>query len=307
MILEKNAVHEELYELQFKMVLERLSNDEQPYPELPNGGISEEAIEEAGEQFKAALRRQLIKSEDKNSFRLRMSNIGRPSCQLQMEKNPDVVASRRPYNHVVRMLIGDATECIVNAIIPTTKINVTGHNEETQIEIASSTIKGTNDIELDNKVFDVKSASPWAFANKWSKGWQGLMEEDSFGYKAQLLAYSKGRGIDPGGWIVVNKASGEIAVILCEATEEDTKKVWKGVEDTVRKITNEEPFERCFEPYPETFRGKPTGATRLPPVCTFCDYMRSCWPEAVYKPSGESKAKNPPMHWYIDYPEKKEE
>lgn len=296
--------HEEMYEHEFKMILERISNEEPPYPDRPNGGISEDAIEQAGEQFKAALRRQLIKSpEGKDPFRLRMSNLGKPACQLQMEKNTEVMGARRPYNHVIKMLIGDATECIINAILPATNINVTGANEETSVEINGVRIKGTDDLEIENKVFDVKSSSPWAFDNKWSRGWQGLMENDNFGYRAQLLAYSKGRGIDPGGWIVVNKSTGEIAVILCEASESDKEQIWKDVEKTVSKIVNDEPFQRCFEPEVDTFRGVPTGATKLPMACVFCDYLKSCWPEAQYKPAPGSKAKNPRMNWYVDYPE----
>ncbi len=72
---------------------------------LSNGGelsISDEDIELAGEQFKEALKRQFKARDDE--FRLRMSNIGRPLCQLQKEK-AKAPKTRMPYNHAVRMMI----------------------------------------------------------------------------------------------------------------------------------------------------------------------------------------------------------
>ena len=67
-----------ILETQIRMVLDKLSNGEPVEYE-------EEWIEEAGEMFKDTLRKQLSPRE--KDFRIRMSNVGRPLCQLQKEKS----------------------------------------------------------------------------------------------------------------------------------------------------------------------------------------------------------------------------
>ena len=47
--------------------------------------VSDDLIEEFGEVCKSAIRKQFTE-ERGGKFRLRMSNIGKPLCQLQMEK-----------------------------------------------------------------------------------------------------------------------------------------------------------------------------------------------------------------------------
>lgn len=89
----------EVIEASIHSVLDRLSNGE-------DVEIEEEWIEEAGEQFKAALRKQVTPRD--RTVVLRMSNIGRPICQLQMAQAGEE-EERRPYNFIVRMLMGDAS------------------------------------------------------------------------------------------------------------------------------------------------------------------------------------------------------
>ena len=97
---------------QIHEVLDRLSNNESQ-----DLDIEDSWIEEAGEAFKDALRRQFTRRED--DFRLRMSNIGRPLCQLQMAKQ-GAKQERKDYNFIMRMLHGDAIECIMDVVL---KIN----------------------------------------------------------------------------------------------------------------------------------------------------------------------------------------
>ena len=49
--------------------------------------MSEETINRVGEEIKEALKRQFAGGNKRDGFKLRMSNIGRPSCQLWFEKN----------------------------------------------------------------------------------------------------------------------------------------------------------------------------------------------------------------------------
>ena len=45
-----------------------------------------------------------------------------------------------------------------------------------------------------------------------------------------------------------------VQVRICRADGKDA--VMKDVRSTVAYINNDEPFERCYEPIPETYRGK---------------------------------------------------
>ena len=290
-LVDGTAMSMSMLEAQIRRTLDLLSNNE-PVE------YDDQWVEDAGEMFKDALRKQLSGRE--NDFRLRMSNIGRPSCQLQMEK-AGAERARMPYNHIMRMMLGDAVECIMEVILRVSGANITGGKSQAEFNIADTTINGEDDIEIDNKVYDTKSASPWAYDNKWSEGWHGLAKDDAFGYTAQLLGYSQGLGKQPGGWIVVNKSTGEVRVVDACPSEDEVKKINEQVTQTIQKITSDAPFERCFAPVDEYFRSKPTGNKRLSNSCSFCSYVAECWPDAVYKPQAMSQAKNPKYYWYTEY------
>jgi hypothetical protein len=280
-----------ILETKIRMALDKWSNDE-PIE------YKEEWIEEAGEQFKDALRKQLKPRE--NQFRMRMSNIGRPLCQLQMEKMGEE-RSRNSYNSIIRFLLGDATEVLVEFVLKVAGVNVTGGKSEAKLSVNGTTILGENDVEIDNKIYDTKSSSPWAYEHKWGDGWQGVAKDDPFGYINQLYGYSEGTGLEPGGWIVVNKSTGELRVVDAEFTTDDKDKIRTDVSNTVEKLMSDAPFERCFEPQDEYFQRKLTGSKRLPMNCTFCPYLNKCWPDAVYKPQTGSKAVSPRHFWYSEY------
>jgi hypothetical protein len=275
------------------LALERISNGEQVE-------VKEEWIDAAAEMFKASLKKQLLPQP--RTFQIRMSNVGRPSCQLQMEKAGEE-RTRMPYNHVVKMLLGDATEAIMEVVLRAAGLNITGGKSQVKMELAGVEVKGENDIEIDGKVFDTKSASPWAFTNKFSD-FETLKSDDAFGYIPQLIGYSVPQGKKPGGWIVVNKATGEVKVIEVDMSEAEIDQVMLGMSATVQKVSSDAPFEKCFEPEAEKFRGKPTGSLRLGTTCGFCSYLQKCWPEAVYKPQTGSEAKSPKHYWYAKYVEK---
>lgn len=277
---------------QLHSVMERLSNSEPV-------DVSEAIIEQAVEEFEAALRKQL--GRDANEpFRLRMSNIGRPACQLQMEKS-GAERTRHPANHILRMMIGDAVEIYLTAMLRMAGANITGGKDQVSLSIAGTSIQGESDIDFDGAVWDIKSASPWAFKNKWSKGYRALAEDDSFGYIGQLYGYATGQDKEMGGWVVADKSSGEVVFVEAEPTAQELKEIRKGLEKTINTVEADAPFERCFEPEIEYFRRKPTGSKRLGTQCSFCDYKHSCYPNLQYKPQTGSEAANPKYYWYTEY------
>lgn len=281
-----------MLELQLKNTLEKLSNNEGE-----DLFVDDQWIEDAGEFLKDTLRRQFGRVQE--APRLRASNIGRPSCQLQMAMagEPEV---RKPYNFIVRMLHGDILESVMEVLLKIAQANITGGKNKVKLEVSNTVIKGEDDIEIDGKIYDIKSCSPWAYNNKWSKGYQGLKADDSFGYVGQLYTYSEGQGKEAGGWIVVDKSSGEISVVEAEMDEAEKARVKDMITNTVKTIEEDRPFKRCFEAEDDMFGRKPTGMKRLGSACSFCDFSKACWPTAEYKPHPMSKAEKPPHYWFVE-------
>lgn len=269
---------------------------------LSNGGtveIKEEWLDDVEGDFKSSLDRQLNRTE--RSFKLRASNVGRPLCQLQLEAR-GTNQSKSEYNHILRMLIGDATEAVVTLIIKASGANITGHKNRVSFKVGETVIEGENDIEIDGKVYDIKSASSYSFNHKWMDGWDSLFKYDTFGYVEQLYVYAEGNPKRMGGWIVFDKSSGEIKVVEATPTPSQIKEIQTRLEKTEQAIREGKPFKKLYREEPETYYRKETGNILVPVTCTFCNFMTSCWPDAVYQANPSSSAKNPSKKWYAYKP-----
>lgn len=289
-----------ILESQMRVVLDDLSNEQKR--EIPK-----ELIDKAVDQLREALEKQTTPREP--DFRLRMSNIGRLPCQLQQEKMGSP-KERMPYNHWMRMVIGDFVEVLVRMVLELSEAEVASDGDEVELDVKKTKIQGTSDIDLnihgDQRVYDIKSASQYMFRNKWAGGFQSLYREDEFGYIGQLYGYADAQGKKPGGWIVVDKSSGEIKVVDVDATPDQEKMIRLNREQTVDLIVNNSPFQRFFEPEEEFFNRKPTGRTILSKTCSWCSFKLSCFPEARHLPNPSSKAQTQPHKWYIKYTEEDE-
>lgn len=270
--------------------------------------LSEEIIEQFGEDCKNALRRNFTESRERD-FRIRMSNIGRPLCQLQMEK---AGTERAPlsYADIMKFTYGDMVEALMMAIIKASGVPVDGVQVPVKLYLDDKTapIEGTDDVEIGGKVWDIKSASDWTFKYKWSQGYEKIAEDDAFGYIAQGHGYAAAREKPFGGWIVVNKNNGDFCVTSApeHKAEEDRTAAVETIREKRDALEANVPFKRCFEDEPEIFYRKPTGNRKLVKQCEFCPYLQACWPEAVMLPSRPSTAQNPPLVYYTKIDDGKE-
>ena len=255
--------------------------------------MSQENIEQVATDIKDALNRQFnTKREDK--FRLRMSNIGRPSCQLWFEKNRPETALPKPTTFVMNMMIGDIVEAVFKAVLR--EANVKFENSDTvTLDLDKDTkISGSYDLVMNDAVDDIKSASDWSYKYKFDS-YESLHSGDSFGYVGQLAGYAKALGKKAGGWWVLNKANGLFKYVRAHIDmDKELDKIKKNI-----KATESKELVRCFEPEPETFRGKETGNIVLNKNCTFCSYRNACWENLIELPAQMSKAKEPKMVQYV--------
>ena len=120
--------------------------------------VSSTIVNEFGEMCKAAFVKQFIEPREKE-FRPRMSNIGRPLCQLQMEKS-GAIAEIMPYNYKMRNLYGDIIEAIAVAVLKSSGIKIDEYQKKVKHKFKDNEISGSYDVKIFNKVWDIKSASP---------------------------------------------------------------------------------------------------------------------------------------------------
>ena len=260
--------------------------------------FSDKTISQVGKDVMDAVKRQFGSNKPRGAFRLRMSNIGRPACQLWYDKNKPEIALPFPTTFIMNMMLGDIVEAVFKGLLKEAGVKYED-SEEVTLNLPNADIKGTYDIVIDGSVDDIKSSSQWSYNNKFDS-YTSLKEMDGFGYVAQLAGYAKASGKKVGGWWVVNKANGDFKYVPATGLDVDDELDY--VNAKIKKLNNNE-FNRCFEPINETFRGRETGNTVLNTHCTFCSYRYDCWKNIKELPAVMSQAKSPKIVSYIDIKE----
>ena len=266
--------------------------------------LSPSVVEEFTQDCREALEKQFNRNPE---WRIRMSGLGKPMCQQVHGR--DGKKEEMTYNALLRFLIGDLVECAVMAVLKGAGVEIVESQGECQLDIGGENVKGTLDVVLNDpvdgtKVWDVKSASPYSYSQKFGKGYDGLKEDDPFGYVMQGHLYAESKGMDFGGWIVVDKSSGEIQFVQAPDNQQEDRdhyisEAGKVVESLMSNFKYKTP---PIKPVPETYRKDgeiiETGNKLLDKNCTFCGYRSECWPKAQLHEKVTSKAKIKPMVWY---------
>ena len=264
--------------------------------------ISSTIINEFGEACKEAFIKQFVE-ERETKFKPRMSTIGRPLCQLQMEAK-NIKGEGQPYNAKMRNTFGDLIEALAIFVMKSAGVEIEDEQKSVKYNFNGSTLEGRYDVKIDKKVWDVKSASPYSFEKKFGPagGFEEVIKDDAFGYASQGYLYSESEKVPFGGWIVINKSTGEW--LTCEAPLADDEykaTAIKNAEDNMKSIINKKPFKRCYSDIEETFRTKKTGNKVLGFVCSFCPYKLPCWGSKLQLlPQQQSQGKNPKWVWYTE-------
>ena len=262
--------------------------------------LDKQLVQEFGEACKNALLKQ-FEDERSTKFELRMSNVGRPLCQLQMEAK-GIKGEGQPYNVRMRNTFGDLIEALATFVMKSAGVNIKNEQKKVTYKFENESIEGRQDVEIDDKIWDIKSASPYSFDKKFGEagGFAEVVRDDSFGYASQGFLYSESQNKKFGGWIAINKSTGEWTV--CEtpsSVEEHKKKAIDTAKENIKAIKSSKPFKRCYDDVAETFRSKPTGNRVLGFVCSYCPYKLPCWGSGLkLLPQQQSKGKNPKWVWY---------
>ena len=264
--------------------------------------ISDKLVEEFGEACKESLRKQ-FSEERREKFQVRMSNVGRPLCQLQMEAQ-NVKGEGQPYNVKMRNTFGDLIEALAMFVLKSSGVEIEDEQKKVKYKFNDSEIEGRLDVKIDQKVWDIKSASPYSFEKKFGEagGFEEIAKEDAFGYIPQGYLYSESEKVPFGGWIVINKSTGEW--LVCEvplADDQYKKDSLELANKNTKAIKSKIPFKRCYNDIEETFRTKKTGNKVLGTVCSFCPYKLPCWGSKLQLlQQQQSQGKNPKWVWYTE-------
>lgn len=267
--------------------------------------LSDELLDEFAASCRAALKKQFNDKRNER-FTIRMSNIGRPLCQLQMEA-AGTDAEVPSYSHKMKMLIGDMIEAAAITIMRAADVNVEKTQGAVHLQVEDVTIQGTYDVKIDGQIYDIKSASSYAFAHKFGEdGFRNLCSDDSFGYVAQGFGYAEADGARFGGWIAIDKSTGEWSVASVPSDQSEYEEARRDALDTitqnVKALSNGAEFKRCFTDVNELYYGKPTGNKVLPFSCEYCAFKSACWKSLKTLPKLSSKGQFPKLvnYTYID-------
>lgn len=230
--------------------------------------ISEEMYEEFGKDMADALRHWSTPQDRTEKEILRMSNIGRPERRLWFDAHTQTETTEKLEPNIqIKFLYGHLLEVLLLFFV-----KLSGHKlTNMQKEITVNGIKGHMDCMIDGEVVDVKTASGYAY-KKFKEG--TLSEDDSFGYLAQLAGYEKAEGTNKGGFLVMNKETGE----LCTYIPDDMEKpnIVSKIENVKELIVKNEPPEFCYDPVPEGASGN----MKLARGCTWCPHKIECHKDA---------------------------
>ena len=229
--------------------------------------VSEEVLDEFGNSMKEALRHWAT-PKPRDTETLRMSNIGKPLRQLWYDMKSDGEDTQPLEPHLfIRFLYGHILEEVMLFLVKLAGHKVTDEQKEVKV----SGVHGHMDCKIDGEVIDIKTASSFAF-RKFKNG--TLAEDDPFGYLAQLSAYETAEKTKAGGFLVLNKESGEIT--LHRPSFIDKPHARNKIREVKKAIKLDNPPELCYNPVPE---GK-AGNMKLPRGCTYCRHKNECHKDA---------------------------
>ncbi len=258
--------------------------------------FKQELLDECLADIKAKILSTFHEKPD-NTFRLRMSNIGKDLRQLMLEAKYG--RGKPEPSFLLKMLTGHIQERILTYICKSQGLDIKT-DDLVVVTVEGLDIQGELDwyIEKDGKVYDVKTASDYAYNNKFAS-YYILEKDDSFGYIDQLIGYAKGKKAEPGGWVVYNKLTGAYKTVEFPKTLEQVESGWNlRAKKKIEALKNGK-MPPCQGLEKETFYKKETGRTIIGKSCMYCDHKTKCHPTAKLEPSKCSQAKNPPMVWYV--------
>jgi len=229
--------------------------------------LTEKDIDNTVAGMREALMSWAAPSERSKNFTVRMSNVGKPSRQLWYEKRDPQGRGGIDGPTQIKFLYGHLLEEIVLMLV-----RMAGHKvTDEQKEVSVKGIIGHMDCKINGEVVDVKTASRFAF-NKFRDG--RLAQDDPFGYLGQLAGYEAAEGTEEGGFLVLNKESGELCMYVPD--DLDKPNIKASISKLLSALDLDEPPELCYPPVPDGKKGN----MKIAKGCNWCKYKHECFKDS---------------------------
>lgn len=229
--------------------------------------LTEADIDKTMVGMRAALMDWATPRKRNTDFTVRMSNIGKPPRQLWYEKRDPQGRGGIDGATQIKFLYGHLLEEIVLMLV-----RMAGHTvTDEQKEVVVDGITGHMDCKINGEVVDVKTASRFAF-NKFRDG--RLAQDDPFGYLGQLAGYEKAEGTENGGFLVLNKESGELCMFLPD--DLDKPNIDTTIAELLPALELDVPPALCYDPVPDGKKGN----MKIAKGCGWCKYKHECFKDS---------------------------
>ena len=223
--------------------------------------VPDELLNELGQKIARTIKTWST-PQHHNKFKLRMSNIGRPARQLYYSQK-DTQEIKHHASTQIKFLYGHIME---DLLIFLTKLSEHAVTDE-QKEVLVDGVLGHMDCKIDGEVIDIKTASGFGFKKFKNKT---LAEDDPFGYVSQLAGYERAEVTDNGGFLALNKESGELT--LYQPEDLDKPNVNTLISNIESALKGEAPPDKCYKPIKSGSKGN----MKLPMGCVYCSHKFVC-------------------------------
>ena len=168
-------------------------------------------IDKFGDMIKIHIK-EFMYSKPRDSGNLRLSGIGKPDRQLWYDVNTETTEEQLPPSTRIKFLYGYILEELLLLCA-----EVAGHTVEAQqAEVSVEGVLGHQDAMIDGVLVDCKSASGRSFEKFNSNN---LVNDDPFGYIAQISAYAEANNVDRAAFLVIDKSTGKICLAPVHSME----------------------------------------------------------------------------------------
>jgi len=224
-------------------------------------------IDTFGEMLKVHIK-EFMYEEPRTRGNLRLSSIGKPDRQLWYDVNSkkeieDLAPSTR-----IKFLYGYILEELLLLCASIAGHKVTDQQKEVNVE----GVLGHQDSMIDDVLVDCKSASGYSF-KKFKDN--NLLEDDPFGYIAQISAYAEANKVNKAAFLVIDKSSGEICLTPVHQMEMINAK--ERVKHLKGMVRNDHVPDRCPDRCYAPLADGESGNLKLPIGCVYCGHKRECW------------------------------
>ena len=223
-------------------------------------------IDTFGEMLKVHIK-DFLYEVPKDRTGLRLSAIGKPDRKIWLDVNSPLEEEQLKPSTRIKFLYGYILEELLLLFS-----TIAGHDvKDQQKEVHVDGVAGHQDSVIDGVLVDCKSASGFGF-EKFRKN--NLVEDDPFGYVAQISAYAQANGIDTAAFLAINKSTGEIC--LSKLHQMDMINAEARVKHLKNIVGKDSLPDKCYTDIPD---GK-SGNRSLAVGCVYCNYKQTCWADS---------------------------